>query len=94
MENTKTKVLTIAKEMLGVEGPIEDKVLDEIAFQTMVFIDDMENLINSEEEDKMYIIADLFVANIITTALTANKLQKIILEYNKLYKEYEKLKNT
>jgi hypothetical protein len=92
IENTKTKIATIAREMLGIEGPIKEDIMDEMAFQTMTFIEDMERLINSEEEDKMYILADLFVANIITTSLTFHKLQEMIEAYEKLDAEHKELK--
>jgi len=92
IENTKTKIATIAREMLGIEGPINEEIMDEMAFQTMTFIEDMERLINSEEEDKMYILADLFVANIITTSLTFHKLQEMIEAYEKLDAEHTELK--
>jgi hypothetical protein len=92
IENTKTKIATIAREMLGIDGPIKEEILDETAFQTMSFLEDMEKLVNSEEEDKMYILADLFVANIITTSLTFHKLQEMIEAYEKLDAEHKELK--
>ena len=90
IENTKTKIITIAKELLGIELDVDEELMDDMVKQTFAFMADLEQL--NDQEDAMYIIADLFVANIITTSLTFRKLQNVMEAYESLLKENNELK--
>jgi len=92
MENAKTKINTIAAEHLGITSAIPDHVMNELVEQVLTFLNEVQELSESENPDMLFILSDLFVATMITTAMTVEKLKETVQAYDQLLEAYTKLK--
>lgn len=92
IENAKTKIATIAKEMLGIVDDLPEEVMGDVVEQTIHFMNDMERMVNEEPKNHLYILADLFVANMITSALLFSRFKEMAESYEDMAIKYQILK--
>jgi hypothetical protein len=92
IENAKTKINTIARDMLGMDNPLEDHIMEDLVEQVLIFLSEIQELSDADNPDILLIIADMFVATMIITFTTAEKLKETVQAYDQLHTAYTILK--
>jgi hypothetical protein len=88
IENAKTKIVTIAKN-IGVDEMLNEKIVEELVQQVIIFLGEMQEVLDGDEPENLnYIMADMIVSLMITNAVMADKFEMLFDDY-KILKEKE-----